>query len=170
VAHRPHWQDTPRETVRAEVLEFLDANPEGWIIDGNYQSIVADITWHSATDIIWLDYPIFVVLWRLWFRTIKRIRSGETLWGMDGCVETWRGQFFSRDSLLFIPYFIKTDGSLWVFLFYRYRRPTFYRDLVGKEKEKLEGVNVIWFQWPGHTQLWLAELKGDSDTSQLNGD
>lgn len=169
MAHRPHWQDAPREAVRAKVSEFLGANSEGWIIDGNYQNMVADITWNSATDIIWLDYPIFVVLWRLLFRTIRRIRSGEKLWGMEGCIETWRSQFFSSDSLLFIPYFNKTNGSLWVFWFYRYRRPMFYRDLAGKEKGKLEGANVIWFQWPGKTQAWLEALKADSDKSHLNG-
>ena len=57
MAHRPHWQDAPREAVRAKVSEFLGANSEGWIIDGNYQNMVADITWNSATDIIWLITP-----------------------------------------------------------------------------------------------------------------
>jgi hypothetical protein len=107
LAHRPHWQDTPLEDFRNQVSEFIEANPEGWIIDGNYQRMVGDITWHSATDIIWLDYPIFVVLWRLWFRTIARIRSAERLWGMDGCIETWQHQFFSWDSLLFAAYLLR---------------------------------------------------------------
>jgi hypothetical protein len=60
------------------------------------------MTWEAATDIIWLDYPIYIVLWRLWFRTIERIRSGVKLWGMEGCVETWQSQFLSRDSLLYV--------------------------------------------------------------------
>ena len=100
LSHRPQWEDTAVETFRSQTSEFIDAHSDGWIIDGNYQNKVADITWHSATDIIWLDYPIFVVLWRLWFRTIERIQSGVELWGIKGCVETWRSQFLSRHSLL----------------------------------------------------------------------
>ena len=79
----------------------MDDNPHGWIIDGNYRSDLGHITWSAATDILWLDYPIYVVLWRLWFRTIGRIRGGEKLWGLDGCVETWQSQFFSYNSLLY---------------------------------------------------------------------
>jgi len=65
--------------------------------------MVGDITWEAETDIIWLDYPIYIVLWRLFFRTINRVWSGVNLWDKEGCTETWQQQFFSRDSLLFGP-------------------------------------------------------------------
>jgi adenylate kinase family enzyme len=100
--HQPHWQHTPPDIFQQQVKEFIASNPNGWIIDGNYRKVVGDITWKASTDIIWLDYPIFVILWRLWFRTIGRIRSGVKLWGKDGCVETWKSQFFSWDSLLYV--------------------------------------------------------------------
>lgn len=84
-------------------MDFIAENPDGWVIDGNYRNMVGDITWEAATDIIWLDYPIYIVLWRLLFRTIDRVRSGVNLWDKEGCIETWQQQFFSRDSLLFGP-------------------------------------------------------------------
>jgi len=65
-------------------------------------------------------------------------------------------------SCSFLPYIDETDSSLWVFWFYRYRRPIFCRDLIGKEKGRLEGTNIICFQWPGQTQAWLEALKADS--------
>ena len=165
LSHQPHWQDTPPDVFRNQVLDFVAANPHGWVIDGNYTKTVRDITWASASDIIWLDFPIFVVLWRLWFRTIERIRSGVKLWGMEGCVETWQVQFFSRKSLLYHLLSVGADESLWVFWFYWYRRPVFYRYLVGKEKGSLEGINVIWFRWPSKTQAWLAELEDSTKLS-----
>lgn len=116
-----------------------------------------DLTWSSATDIIWLDYPIYIVLWRLLWRSIARIRSGVELWDKEGCVETWRGTFLSWDSLL---YFLSNGSncSLWVIWFYWKRRPVFHEMLVGKDKAWREGVNVIWFRWPSDTEIWMKKV------------
>jgi len=62
----------------------------------------------------------------------------------------------------------EVDSSLWVFWFYWSRRPVFHRDLVGKEKAKLEGINVIWFQWPGKTHAWLERLKAETAKTEVN--
>ena len=101
LSHQPHWQDTPLSIFRAQLSEFISLHPDGWVIDGNYRRKVGDISWAAATDIVWLDYPIYVVLWRLLFRTLGRITGRVELWGMEGCVETWQSQFFSWDSLLY---------------------------------------------------------------------
>ena len=53
--------------------------------------------WGRADTLVWLDYPLPVVLGRLTRRTLRRVMTREVLW--NGNRETWRGAFFSRDSL-----------------------------------------------------------------------
>ena len=38
----PGWVETDRPYKREKVTEFLDANPEGWVMDGNYFKICAE--------------------------------------------------------------------------------------------------------------------------------
>jgi len=148
LSHQPHWRSTPPSELRAEVSAFLAQNPDEWIIDGNYYGFLKDITWCAASDIIWLDYPIYVSIWRLFWRSIAGIQTGKELWGKEGCVETWRGTFLSWDSLF-----------MWVVWFYWRQRPVFLDMLVGKDK--LEGVNFIWFLWPAQTEVWLERFAKD---------
>jgi hypothetical protein len=51
------------------------------------------------------------------------------------------------------------SSSLWVFYFYWNRRPVFREDLVGKNRDSLEGVNILWFKSPDATQKWLQTLQ-----------
>ena len=66
-----------------------------------------------------------------------------------------------------IPYCIhpefKINRSLWVFWFYWSRRPVFHEELVGKEKGRLEYVNVIWFQWPSKTERWVRKIEENAN-------
>ena len=90
----PNWSKPPREEFRLRVRSALDGSR--WVIDGNY-SEVRDITWGQATDLVWLDYSLALIWSRLFRRAIHRIRHKEELW--NGNRESWRGQFFSRNSL-----------------------------------------------------------------------
>ena len=63
----------------------------------NYTGKLGYIVLERADLVVWLDPPLPTVLRRLGARTVRRVRSGEELWG--GNRETWRGAFFSRDSL-----------------------------------------------------------------------
>jgi adenylate kinase family enzyme len=90
----PQWTPVPRETFRQQVSEALAG--DAWTVGGNY-SVARDLIWARADTLVWLDYPLPLVLWRLGQRTLRRIVTQEALWG--GNVETWRGQFASRDSL-----------------------------------------------------------------------
>ncbi len=91
----PNWEMSPIETVRESISQSLGDG--GWVVDGNY-SETRVVTWVQADTIVWLDYPLWLILWRLFGRAIQRIVSREDLWD-SGNRETWRGQFFSRDSL-----------------------------------------------------------------------
>lgn len=72
---------------------------DGWIVDGGY-SAVRDLIWSRADTVVWLDYPLTVVLPRLLRRIVARIRDGSELWPGTGDRETIRNQVFSRDPLL----------------------------------------------------------------------
>jgi hypothetical protein len=88
------WQPAPREVFRARVQDAT-ARPQ-WIADGNY-SKVRDIVWARADTLIWLDYPLPMVLGRLLRRTTRRVFSRQLLWNSNR--ETW-GAFLGRDSLV----------------------------------------------------------------------
>jgi adenylate kinase family enzyme len=90
----PDWTPYPDEQFRAAVRQALSA--DAWAAGGNY-SRARDIVWARADTLVWLDYPLPLVLWRLLRRTARRIRTREELWA--GNRETFRAQFLSRDSL-----------------------------------------------------------------------
>ena len=94
---RPNWDDLTPDELRERVRDVLAQNPDGWVIDGNY-SVARDLILPLADTAIWLKLPFHVVYWRLWRRTIGRMRRHEVLWGTNR--ETIHDQFFSRDSML----------------------------------------------------------------------
>jgi len=79
---------------------------------------------------------------------------GET--GVRGDVET---------SILFLQLVVVCNsldgvkGSPRVVYWYYFRRRIYIRELLGKEKGSLEGVNVLRFRWPGELEEWLCNLK-----------
>lgn len=93
----PNWADLSRDEFRARVSEFLDANPDGWVLDGNY-SAARDITLPLADTVVWLHLPFRVVYPRLARRTVVRSFQHAELW--NGNRETLRQTFLSRDSML----------------------------------------------------------------------
>ncbi len=90
----PDWQMAPRDVFRQRAEAALGGG--AWVVEGNYSGL-RDLVWGRAEALIWLDYPLPLVLWRLVKRTFQRISSQELLWGTNR--ETWRSALFSRDSL-----------------------------------------------------------------------
>jgi adenylate kinase family enzyme len=77
---KPGWVGSEDQEFR-EKVEAVTRAP-GWVLAGNY-SKVRDIIWPRAEMVIWLDYPLLLVLGRLWKRTWKRWRKQELLWGTN---------------------------------------------------------------------------------------
>jgi adenylate kinase family enzyme len=98
---QPGWVEREREEFHRLAADALSI--PAWVVDGNYRS-VRDLTWGQADTLVWLDYPFFFIFFRLLFRTLKRIRTKEELWGYN--VETYDTALFSRDSI--IVWFLKT--------------------------------------------------------------
>ena len=69
------------------------------MIAGNYH-IVRDMIWPKAEAVIWLDYPLLLVLWQLTRRTFTRWWNQELLWGTN-YESLWNHfKIWSQDSLL----------------------------------------------------------------------
>lgn len=135
----PNWTATPLEVLREQVA--LAVQGEQWAIDGNYR-IVRDIVWPRATTIVWLDYPFWLVAWRILHRTIRRAVRRMELW--NGNRESLRSAFFSRKSILL--WMLQTHGKL--------RRE--YAAVLSQPE--YAHLSVVRIQTPLQAREWLASL------------
>ena len=53
--------------------------------------------WGRADTVVWLNYPLWLIMGRLLWRTCRRVFTHEELWG--GNRESFCAQFFTKDSL-----------------------------------------------------------------------
>ncbi|HEX5417829.1 MAG TPA: adenylate kinase, partial [Chloroflexota bacterium] len=120
---------------RARVAQALAA--DRWVADGNY-SAARDLVWGTADTLIWLDYPLRVILPRLLRRTIRRGVTGEELWNGNRERLTF---LFTRDSLI-----------LWALQTHpRYRREF----PIVLAKPEFAHLQVIRLASPRETEKWL---------------
>ena len=115
------WQGAPIELFRHRVER--ETRDDGWIVVGNYAQ-VRDLVWRPADTLVWLDLPLFLVMWRLLRRTIRRAATKEDLWG-TGNRESFVRTFFSRHSIL-----------LWALKTHRRNREKFTLECAFLAKEK----------------------------------
>ena len=68
-----HWDAdwTPRTRSEFEARVAAHTTGERWVADGNY-SVVRNLVWTRATDIVWLDFSRTVVFSRVIRRTLRR--------------------------------------------------------------------------------------------------
>jgi adenylate kinase family enzyme len=95
--HGPNWTEASAEEFRARVREAMEAAPDGWVIDGNYEAKLGDTVIAPADTIVWLDLPLGLKLRRVARRTRERIRDDVELW--NGNKETLRNALWGRESL-----------------------------------------------------------------------
>ncbi len=93
---QPNWVETPQSEFREKILKAI-SNSSGFVIHGNYNK-VRDITWKNSDIVIWLDYPKWLVMWRVFKRSIHRILKQEVLWA--GNKESFKKTFFTKDSII----------------------------------------------------------------------
>ena len=77
IRHGPNWTETPDEVFRKKIVVAIQG--ERWVVDGNY-SVARAVLWPRATTLIYLDYPVSVVMRRLIVRTLRRNIEREVLW------------------------------------------------------------------------------------------
>ena len=135
----PDWTPVPSETFRARVAAAVDG--DRWVIDGTY-STVRDLTWSRVDTVVWLDYPMPIVLARWARRTLARIRSGDEFWPGTGNRESVR-HALRRDSLL---------G--WILTTHRARRRRLADALAARPD-----VRAIRLRSPAAAERWLRTLR-----------
>jgi adenylate kinase family enzyme len=136
----PDWTPAQPEIFRQRTAQTLSG--DAWVVDGNY-SKVRDVVWQRADTVVWLDYGLPVVLWRLARRTLRRIFTQEKLW--SGNREQVRVQFFTRDSLF-----------LWALRTYPRRRKEYP---VLFEKSEYAHLAVVRLRSPRAARDWLESLR-----------
>jgi adenylate kinase family enzyme len=141
IRHGPNWTETPEALFR-ERLDPLTA-ADTWVVDGNY-SFARDLTWDRADTFVWLDYPLPLLLWRLIWRTNRRILRREVLW--NGNRERFVNAYVSTNSLY-----------LWVFRSYWKRRRNWPRLFAEPAYRHLA---VHRFRAPGEAERWLRSVDG----------
>lgn len=135
----PDWTQRPVDDVRARLGDAIAA--PAWVVDGNY-SRVRDLLWPRADTIVWLNYGLPTILWRLLRRTLRRTLGREILW--SGNRERLYTHLFTRDSLF-----------LWVLQTYRRRRREYPALLARPEHAHL---TVIELRTPRQAQRWLDHV------------
>jgi adenylate kinase family enzyme len=73
----PNWTPAPPDLFRARIAAAI--TPDQWVVDGNYL-VARDLVWEGADTLVWLDYPLRVILPRLIGRTLKRGLLRQQLW------------------------------------------------------------------------------------------
>lgn len=140
----PGWATPSPDEFRERVSAVLTENSKGWVVDGNgiqCATLISD----RATDIIWLDLPLWVYLPRLCWRTLLRLLN--MIPGCaEGCLETW------RDAL-------STNGIIWFCITHHgYRRRQFGEKLARTSIAKGGNMRRL-NEWDGELTVWKAELE-----------
>ena len=134
----PDWTPVPAAAFR-ERLEAALAG-DRWIADGGYAG-VRDITWRRVDTVVWLDYPLPLVVGRWLSRTVRRIRSREEFWAGTG----------NRES---IANALRRDGLLWWILRTHRRR----RRTMAAQLNRRPDIRVIRLRSPAEASRWLASV------------
>jgi adenylate kinase family enzyme len=138
----PNWQEAPTDVFRTRVEDAIKA--EKWAVAGNY-SIVRDITWPKADAVVWLDYPLLLVLGQLTRRTFTRWWNRELLWGTNYENLSNHFKLWSKESLF-----------NWLFRTY-WRRKREYSSLLSLPEN--QHLKLIRLRHPLETEKWLNDFK-----------
>jgi len=90
------WAAAPLDLFRERAAAALPQDGR-WVVDGNYTP-VRDISWGRADTLLWLDYPLPLVFWRLVRRTLWRGVARPELY--NGNRESLWEQLCTGESLL----------------------------------------------------------------------
>lgn len=86
---QPHWTETP-QTEWLEIVRKIIKNKK-WIMDGNFSSSF-DIRIPTADLIVFLDFPRWICMWRIFQRVLQN--HGKVRYDMGNeCPEKWDWEF-----------------------------------------------------------------------------
>ncbi|MBI5945830.1 MAG: adenylate kinase [Chloroflexi bacterium] len=135
----PNWTEAKIEVFRERVEKATSS--QVWVVAGNYH-VVRDLVWSRAQAVIWLDYPLPLLFWRLLTRTIRRWVTREELWNGNREKLWWHFKIWSEESLFH-----------WLFKTY-WRRKREYPLLFAQPENS--HLKILHFTNPFETDDWLS--------------
>ncbi len=142
---KPNWQTKSHEEFRSHIVDVVSM--EEWVVDGNYRSFRDEI-WPHATNLIWLDYPMTIILFRILKRSIRRLSQHEILW--NGNITNFKREFIGHNSILY--------DSIHTYLF----RKKDYNLAINDKK--FAHLNVIKLTSPKDTKIWIQSIENLNNT------
>lgn len=135
--HHPDWGMPSDDEFLPDVRQATAG--DAWVVEGNYTRS-RDIFWPRVELMVWLDLPLRTACWRVFLRTLRRIRSNDQLlWGVQR--ETVRNALLTWDGLV-----------LWNLRVHRRRHRT-YSGLV--EEAGARGTEVVRLRSQRAVDEWL---------------
>jgi adenylate kinase family enzyme len=132
----PGWVPVDAAVQREMIGEIVAG--ERWLLDTAYGAHL-DLVLPRAQVVVGLDYPRWLSLGRLVWRTVSRVVTQEPM--CNGNVETWR-QVFARDSII-----------VWHFRSFARKRARMRAWAVTPD-----GPEVVLFRRPRELEAWIAGL------------
>ena len=132
------WTPVPRDVFRQRLTDALAA--DAWVADGGYES-ARDITWARTDTVVWLDYPMPLVLGRWARRTVRRLRTQEENWPGTGNRESLYNAF-------------RPGGLLWWILRTHHGR----RRRMETRLSMRPDLRVVRLRHPAQAGRWLRSL------------
>ena len=151
---QPNWTDLNRgdpEEFRRRVAAV--AAEDAWVSCGNY-STVRPIILARATHAIWLDYPKWVVMTRVFRRSFHRAWTGQELWPGTGNIETFR------------RWLDKEHPIRWAWDTYDGRRKRIDAEMVDPALAHLQKFRL---RHPREAAPLIARLAGERNASSSHG-
>ena len=135
----PDWSHVDVEVFQDRVRNAT--NCDRWAADGNYH-FSREVLWPRGEVLVWLDYSLWTIFWRLWARTWRRWWHKEVLWGTN------RERLWPHLKLWSV------QDSLFAWLFSTYRsRQIEYAELIRKPENA--HLQVIHLKTPAQAEKWL---------------
>ncbi|AEY94389.1 adenylate kinase (plasmid) [Streptomyces hygroscopicus subsp. jinggangensis 5008] len=136
----------PLPEFRRQAGEITQADT--WIVEGNFSKL-ADVVWHRADVLVWLDFPLPLIMYRIVRRSLYQLTGHDD--SPQAQRLTWSKAFFNRRSLL------RTAIRK-----YRNNRPRYAQQV--SETAAL-GVEVVRLRTPRQVLRWRDEvLKGPAES------
>ncbi|MQS18192.1 adenylate kinase [Streptomyces kaniharaensis] len=120
-----------------------------WIVEGNFSKL-ADVVWHRADVLVWLDFQLPLIMYRIVRRSLYQLTGYED--SPQARRLTWSKAFFSRRSLL------RTAIRK-----YRNNRPRYVQQV---SETADQGVKVVRLHSPREVRRWMELMKGGESHSR----
>ncbi|MEM1241271.1 MAG: adenylate kinase [Cyanobacteria bacterium P01_H01_bin.26] len=80
----PNWvglNDTDPDELMRRIQKATVG--DAWVVAGSYTKFSQQVFWSRLETIVWLDLPLYQLVWRMLKRSWHRWRTNELLWGTN---------------------------------------------------------------------------------------